>query len=397
MYTMTLRSILMLSLSMAFLACNGKKESKNEKITEEAGENEEATPTSSTTLPLDRLNLPEGFSIDVYAENLEGARSMAMGTDGTLFVGTRNEGKVYAVKDTDGDYKADETYTIAEGLEQPNGVAFKDGALYVAAVSRLFKYTNIESQLDTPQEPELIYDDYPTEFHHGWKYIAFGPDNKLYVPVGAPCNICDSAVVDKRYASITRMDPDGSNREIVAHGIRNTVGFTWHPDTNELWFTDNGRDMLGDDVPPGELNRITEIGQHFGYPYCHGGIIKDPEYGDQRPCSDFVPPVQPLDAHVAALGVKFGKGPMFPEAYRGHAFLAEHGSWNRSSKSGYRVTLVKLENGEAVSYEPFIDGWLDEESQEAFGRPVDLLFLEDGSLLISDDEGNAIYRVTYNG
>lgn len=397
MYTMTLRSILMLSLSMAFLACNGKKESKNEKITEEAGENEEATPTSSTTLPLDRLNLPEGFSIDVYAENLEGARSMAMGTDGTLFVGTRNEGKVYAVKDTDGDFKADETYTIAEGLEQPNGVAFKDGALYVAAVSRLFKYTNIESQLDNPQEPELIYDDYPTEFHHGWKYIAFGPDNKLYVPVGAPCNICDSAVVDKRYASITRMDPDGSNREIVAHGIRNTVGFTWHPDTNELWFTDNGRDMLGDDVPPGELNKITEIGQHFGYPYCHGGIIKDPEYGDQRPCSDFVPPVQPLDAHVAALGVKFGKGPMFPEAYRGHAFLAEHGSWNRSSKSGYRVTLVKLENGEAVSYEPFIDGWLDEESQEAFGRPVDLLFLEDGSLLISDDEGNAIYRVTYNG
>tara|TARA_Y100001933_G_scaffold234372_1_gene254628 strand:- start:750 stop:1916 length:1167 start_codon:yes stop_codon:yes gene_type:complete len=388
----------MLSLSMTFLACNGKKESKNEKTTEEAGENGEvATPTPSTTLPLDRLNLPEGFSIDVYAENLEGARSMAMGADGTLFVGTRNEGKVYAVKDTDGDYKADETYTIAEGLEQPNGVAFKDGALYVAAVSRLFKYANIESQLENPEEPELIYDDYPTEFHHGWKYIAFGPDDKLYVPVGAPCNICDSAVVDKRYASITRMDPDGSNREIVAHGIRNTVGFTWHPETNELWFTDNGRDMLGDDVPPGELNRLTEIGQHFGYPYCHGGIIKDPEYGDQRPCSDFVPPVQPLDAHVAALGVKFGKGPMFPEAYRGHAFLAEHGSWNRSSKSGYRVTLVKLENGEAVSYEPFIDGWLDEESQEAFGRPVDLLFLEDGSLLISDDEGNAIYRVTYNG
>ncbi|MAU14489.1 MAG: sorbosone dehydrogenase [Muricauda sp.] len=398
MYTLTLRSILMLSLSMTFLACNGKKESKNEKTTEEAGENGEvATPTPSTTLPLDRLNLPEGFSIDVYAENLEGARSMAMGADGTLFVGTRNEGKVYAVKDTDGDYKADETYTIAEGLEQPNGVAFKDGALYVAAVSRLFKYANIESQLENPEEPELIYDDYPTEFHHGWKYIAFGPDDKLYVPVGAPCNICDSAVVDKRYASITRMDPDGSNREIVAHGIRNTVGFTWHPETNELWFTDNGRDMLGDDVPPGELNRLTEIGQHFGYPYCHGGIIKDPEYGDQRPCSDFVPPVQPLDAHVAALGVKFGKGPMFPEAYRGHAFLAEHGSWNRSSKSGYRVTLVKLENGEAVSYEPFIDGWLDEESQEAFGRPVDLLFLEDGSLLISDDEGNAIYRVTYNG
>ncbi|WP_127136814.1 PQQ-dependent sugar dehydrogenase [Flagellimonas oceanensis] len=396
-YTLTQRSILLLMLFVAFVACKEDKESQNEESTEEVAENTEEIPEYTGDLPLDRLNFPDGFSIDVYAENIEGARSMAMGADGTLFVGTRNEGKVYALKDTDGDYRADETYTIASDLEQPNGVAFKDGALYVAAVSRMFKYSDIESQLNNPQQPELIYDDYPTEFHHGWKYIAFGPDDKLYVPVGAPCNICDSATVDKRYASITRMDPDGSNREIVAHGVRNTVGFTWHPDTDELWFTDNGRDMMGDDVPPGELNKLTEVGQHFGYPFCHGGTVKDPEYGDQRPCSDFVPPVQPLGAHVAALGVKFGKGPMFPDSYTGQAFLAEHGSWNRSSKVGYRVTLVKLENGEAVSYEPFIDGWLDEESQEAFGRPVDLLFLEDGSLLISDDEGDAIYRVTYKG
>ncbi len=396
-YSLTLRSILMLMLSVAFIACKGK-EGNNDTTAEEVSENlEETTPLSTTNLPLDRLNLPEGFSIDVYAENLEGARSMAMGADGTLFVGTRNEGKVYAVKDTDGDYKADETYTIASDLEQPNGLAFRDGALYVAAVSRLFKYSDIESQLENPQEPELIYDDYPTEFHHGWKYIAFGPDNKLYVPVGAPCNICDRTDEDERFGTITRMDADGGNREIVARGVRNTVGFTWHPDTNELWFTDNGRDMMGDDVPPGELNKLTEVGQHFGYPFCHGGTVKDPEFGDQHPCSDFVAPVQPLGAHVAALGVKFGKGPMFPEAYQGHAFLAEHGSWNRSSKVGYRITMVKLENGKAVSYEPFIDGWLDEESQEAFGRPVDLLFLEDGSLLISDDEGNAIYRVTYKG
>jgi len=388
----------MLVLSVSILACNGKKENKEEESTEgEVVENAEESSQDSLQLNMNRLNLPEGFGIELYAKNIEGARSMAMGSDGTLFVGTRNEGKVYALKDTDGDYKVDKTYTIASDLEQPNGVAFKDGALYVAAVSRMFKYNNIESQLESPQEPELIYDDYPTEFHHGWKYIAFGPDDKLYVPVGAPCNICDSATVDKRYASITRMDLDGSNREIVAHGVRNTVGFTWHPDTDELWFTDNGRDMMGDDIPPGELNKLTEAGQHFGYPYCHGGTVKDPEYGDQRPCSDFVPPVQPLGAHVAALGVKFGKGPMFPEAYRGHALLAEHGSWNRSSKVGYRITMVKLENGEAVSYEPFIDGWLDEESQEEFGRPVDLLFLEDGSLLISDDEGNAIYRVTYKG
>ena len=398
MYALTFRSIVMLVLSVSILACNGKKGSNDEESTEgEVVENAEESSQDSLQLNMNRLNLPEGFSIELYAKNIEGARSMAMGSDGTLFVGTRNEGKVYALKDTDGDYKVDKTYTIVSDLEQPNGVAFKDGALYVAAVSRMFKYNNIESQLESPQEPELIYDDYPTEFHHGWKYIAFGPDDKLYVPVGAPCNICDSATVDKRYASITRMDLDGSNREIVAHGVRNTVGFTWHPDTDELWFTDNGRDMMGDDIPPGELNKLTEAGQHFGYPYCHGGTVKDPEYGDQRPCSDFVPPVQPLGAHVAALGVKFGKGPMFPEAYRGHALLAEHGSWNRSSKVGYRITMVKLENGEAVSYEPFIDGWLDEESQEAFGRPVDLLFLEDGSLLISDDEGNAIYRVTYKG
>jgi glucose/arabinose dehydrogenase len=267
----------------------------------------------------------------------------------------------------------------------------------VAQVNRLLRYPDIEQQLDNPPSPEVIYDDYPTEFHHGWKYIAFGSDDKLYVPVGAPCNICDSATVDARYASITKMDPDGTNREIVAHGVRNTVGFTWHPETGELWFTDNGRDMMGDDVPPCELNRVGEEGQHFGYPFCHGGSIPDPEYGDQRPCSDFVPPVQNLGAHVAPLGVKFYTGDMFPETYRGQVFIAEHGSWNRSSKVGYRITMVTLDGNEAVSYEPFIDGWLDEASQEAFGRPVDLLLLKDGSMLISDDVGDAIYRVTYTG
>lgn len=391
-YDLTFKSITVCALSLAVLSCNGKKEEGKEESTEA-----EETVSSETSLPLDRLHLPEGFKIEVYAEGLDGARSMAMGDDGTLFVGTRNEGVVYAVKDTNGDYKADKTYVIAKDLEQPNGVAFRDGALYVAAVSRLFKYQNIEQQLDNPQGPELIYDDYPGNFHHGWKYIAFGPDDKLYVPVGAPCNICDSTSVDQRFASITRMDPDGSNREIIAHGIRNTVGFTWHPQTGELWFTDNNRDMMGDDTPPGELNRLTEVGQHFGFPFCHGGTVPDPDFGSQHPCSDFVPPVQPLGAHVAALGVKFDTGNMFPASYKGHAFLAEHGSWNRSSKVGYRVSLVKLDGNQAVGYEPFIDGWLDEESQEAFGRPVDLLFLKDGSLLISDDVGDAIYRVTYKG
>lgn len=347
-------------------------------------------------LPIDRLRLPEGFKIEVYADSVDGARSMAMGDDGTLFVGTRNENKIYAIQDRDKDFRADNIIVLDTTLEVPNGVAYKDGSLYVAEVSRLLRYDDIESQLNNPPKPKVVYDDYPTEFHHGWKYIAFGPDDKLYVPVGAPCNICDSTVSDKRFASITRMDSDGSNREIYAQGVRNSVGFTWHPETKEMYFTDNGRDMLGDDIPPCELNRVTEAGQHFGYPYCHGGVVKDPEFGDQRPCSDFVAPFQALGAHVAPLGVKFYTGDMFPEKYKQYAFIAEHGSWNRSKKVGYKISLVHLQDNEAVGYETFLEGWLDEAEQERFGRPVDLLFLDDGSLLISDDFGDAIYRVTYS-
>lgn len=349
-----------------------------------------------SALPLERLTLPEGFKIEVYADSVDGARSMAMGDDGTLFVGTRNDKTVYAIQDRDRDYKADRIMILDSTLEVPNGIAFRDGSLYVAQVSRLLRYDSIETRLENPPAPVVVYDDYPTEFHHGWKYIAFGPDGKLYVPVGAPCNICDSASVDPRYASITRMDPDGSNREIYAHGVRNTVGFTWHPETGDFYFTDNGRDMMGDDIPPCELNRVTESGQHFGYPFCHGGTIPDPEYGSQRSCDEFVAPVQNLNAHVAPLGVKFPEGGMFPEAYRNVALIAEHGSWNRSKKSGYMVSMVRIEDGGSVGYEPFIEGWLDEATQEQFGRPVDLLFLKDGSLLISDDFGDAIYRVTYS-
>ncbi len=370
------------------------KESKPTEAKPEVAAEAEAVASS---LPLERLNLPDGFTIETFAEGIEDARSMAIGDKGTLFVGTRKANKLYAIQDLDGDFKADRTLILDTTLIVPNGIAFRDGALYVAEINRLLRYPNIEDNLDKLPEPEVIYEDYPTEGHHGWKYIAFGPDDKLYVPVGAPCNICDSAQVDKRYASITRMDPDGSNREVYANGVRNTVGFTWHPETGELWFTDNGRDMMGDDIPPCELNRVSEAGQHFGYPFCHGGTIADPEYGDQRPCEDFVAPVQNLGAHVAPLGIKFYTGDNFPEAYKGHAFIAEHGSWNRSSKVGYRISMVKLEGDKAVSYTPFIDGWLDEESQEAFGRPVDLLWLEDGSMLISDDFGNAIYRVRYTG
>ncbi len=390
--TKTLQKTFLISgLFLVIIACNQKKEAPAE-TTPKIEYDEKAS-----LLPVDRLKLPEGFKIEVFADSIDGARSMAMGTDGTLFVSTRNDKTVYAIQDRDGDYRADRTIILDSTLEVPNGIAFRDGDLYVAQVDRLLRYKNIEQHLDSLPVPEVVYDDFPTEFHHGWKYIAFGPDGKLYVPVGAPCNICDRTGEDERFGTISRMDPDGSNREIVARGVRNTVGFTWHPETGDMWFTDNGRDMMGDDIPPCELNRISEPGQHFGYPFCHGGTVKDPEFGNQRPCSDFVPPVQALGAHVAPLGIKFPTGGMFPDAYKNVAFIAEHGSWNRSKKVGYRIAMVKLDGNKSIGYEPFIEGWLDEESQEPFGRPVDLLFLEDGSLLISDDFGDAIYRVTYEG
>ncbi len=378
-------------LGIAFMSC---KQQAEEKPTEMPLVQYDEP---ASLLPIDRLKLPEGFKIEVYADSIDGARSMAMGDNGTLFVGTRNENTVYAIQDRDQDFKADNVIVLDTTLEVPNGIAFKDGALYVAEVGRLLRYDNIEAQLNQAPEPTVVYDDYPTEFHHGWKYIAFGPDEKLYVPVGAPCNICDSTIVDERYATITRMDPDGSNREIYAHGVRNSVGFTWHPETGDMYFTDNGRDMLGDDIPPCELNQVTEAGQHFGYPFCHGGVVKDPEFGNQKDCDAFVAPVQALGAHVAPLGVKFVSGKMFPEKYKNGAFIAEHGSWNRTEKVGYKISLVQLEDNKAVTYETFLEGWLDEASQERFGRPVDLLFLKDGSLLISDDFGDAIYRVTYEG
>jgi len=384
----SLSGYLMLIFLISFFACQ-------EKATTPEDEDPVSFEEPASVLPVDRLKLPEGFKIAVYADSLDGARSMVMGDDGTLFVSTRNKNVVYAVQDLDNDFRADHTIVIDSSLKTPNGIAFKDGSLFVAEVNRLLRYDAIESNLKTPPAPKVIYDDFPTEFHHGWKYIAFGPDGKLYVPVGAPCNICDRTNEDERFATITRMDPDGSNREIYAKGVRNTVGFTWHPETKEMWFTDNGRDMLGDDIPPCELNRVTEIGQHFGYPFCHGGTLADPEFGTQRPCEDFVAPAQNLNAHVAPLGIKFNTGSMFPEEYKGHAFIAEHGSWNRSKKSGYKISLVKLENNKAIAYETFIEGWLDDASQEQFGRPVDILFLEDGSMLISDDFGDAIYRVTY--
>lgn len=381
------------TLIVPAILCACKSENKKEVDGVPGGD--PAITEASSSLPLETITLPDGFSIDVYAE-VEDARSMAMSPSGILYVGNKDQNSVYAVKDTDGDHKADTRWTIASGLNMPNGVAFKDGDLYVAEVSRILKFPSVETDLSNPPEAMVINDDYPTDTHHGWKYIAFGPDGNLYVPVGAPCNICEPE--EEIYASLTRINADGSGREIIAHGIRNTVGFTWHPDTKVLWFTDNGRDQLGNDVPPCELNRLETEGSHFGYPYCHGGDISDPEFGDKRNCAEFIKPAQRLGPHVAPLGLKFYTGDMFPEAYRGNLFIAEHGSWNRDEKIGYRVSLVNVGNdGEASSYETFASGWLDNEKQEAWGRPVDVLVLDDGSMLVSDDKAGVIYRISYSG
>jgi len=358
-------------------------------------ENNDSTGTTYK-LPLDKIKLPAGFKIAPYAEGVTNARSMALSPDGTLFVGTRDEGSVYALKDTDGDMRADKQYKIATGLKMPNGVAFRDGNLYVAEVSRIIRFDNIEANLDNPPAPKVVYDKYPADEHHGWKYIAFGPDGKLYVPVGAPCNICKSE--KEVYASMTRINPDGTGMEVVQHGIRNSVGFAWHPQTKEMWFTDNGRDMMGDDVPGCELNHATKVGMHFGYPFIHQGNVPDPEFGKGKKAADYTPPVQVLGPHVAALGMEFYTGNQFPAEYKNQVLIAEHGSWNRSKKIGYRIMMVTLDaNQKATSYKPFAEGWLMPEEDDAWGRPVDLEFLPDGSMLVSDDYANAIYRIYYAG
>jgi glucose/arabinose dehydrogenase len=366
-------------LAVAALGCSG------------AEPGEDAAVGSNRDLPLDQLRVPPGFRIAVYAGHLPGARSMALGPRGTLFVGTRGEDRVYAVRDTNGDGRADRTWVIAEGLDTPNGVAVRNGDLYVAEMSRVVRYDDIESRLDDPPEPVTVSDAFPTDRSHGWKFIRFGPDGKLYVPIGAPCNVCEPG---DPYASITRMNPDGSDWEIFARGVRNTVGFDWDPRTGELWFTDNGRDWLGDNLPPDELNHAPHAGMDFGFPYCYGKEIPDPKYGPRHPCSEFTPAAQELGPHVASVGMRFYTGARFPEEYRGAIFIAEHGSWNRSRPIGYRVTVVRLENGEPVSYDVFARGWL--QGSEAWGRPVDVQVMPDGALLVSDDRAGAVYRITWS-
>jgi glucose/arabinose dehydrogenase len=340
---------------------------------------------------LGSLKLPQGFHIEVYARDVKGARSLALGSRGTVFVGTRAEGRVYALVDANRNFRAEKIYVIAQGLNSPNGVAFRGGSLYVAEISRILRFDNIESRLDNPPAPVVVNDSFPTDQHHGWKFIRFGPDGLLYVPVGAPCNICEPP--DPRYATIMRMHPDGSGLEIFARGVRNTVGFDWNPKTNELYFTDNGRDWMGNNQPPDELNRAPVRGMHFGYPYCHGKGLPDPEFGKKRRCSEFTPPALELGPHVAALGMRFYTVTQFPEKYRGQIFMAEHGSWNRFPPIGYRITLVRFKGDRPDSYEVFAEGWL--QGLTAWGRPVDVQVIEDGSMLVSDDRTGTIYRIWY--
>ena len=344
--------------------------------------------TSRPTLPVDTIHLPPGFAIQVWAAGLPDARSLALGARGTVFVGTRTRGTVYAVVDNGG---RREVIPIANGLNSPNGVAFRDGALYVAEVTRVLRFDDIENRIHDPPDPVVVYDGLPVYgFHdHSWKFIAFGPDNRLYISLGAPCNVCDPG---PEYGQIRRVRPDGSGAEVYVRGIRNSVGFDWHPETGELWFTDNGRDWLGDDLPSDELNHVTARGQHFGYPYCHQGDLPDPVFGKQGSCDAYVPPAVKLGAHRGALGMRFYKGAMFPPSWNNRIIIAEHGSWNRSSRVGYRLVWVDV-SGDAPRTAVFADGWLQDGN--AWGRPVDVQVMPDGSLLVSDDQAGVLYRITY--
>jgi glucose/arabinose dehydrogenase len=360
---------------------------------------------TSHTVDLSTIILPSGFEISIYADNVPNARSLALSPNGTLFVGTRQGDKVYALQDTDGDFVADLQYEIGEGLVMPNGVAFRDNSLFVAEVSRILRFDDIENHLLEPPDAVVIFDDFPSDRHHGWKYIAFGPDGMLYVPVGAPCNVCDRG---DPYGTITRINPDGSGFELFARGIRNTVGFTWHPETGEMWFADNGRDNMGDDIPADELNYAPAAGMDFGFPHVHAGTILDPEFGQDfeikgdseleksHSVAEFTRPAQLLGPHVAPLGIEFYTGENFPESYKNQLFIAEHGSWNRSVKTGYRISMVTIKSDQSTSdYTTFAEGWL--QGEEAWGRPVDIELMLDGSILISDDLAGVIYRIHYTG
>jgi glucose/arabinose dehydrogenase len=345
-------------------------------------------PKALGELQVGKIKVPPGFKVEVWAHGINNARAMTWGDKGTLFVSSRVAGQVYAVVDKGG---SREVKVIAKGLELPNGVAFKDGTLYVAEISKIWKYENIEASLDTPPAPKLVYDLLPKDQPHGWKYLAFGPDGKLYFNIGAPCNYC---MPPETHANISRVNPDGTGFEYFARGVRNSVGFDWHPVTKELYFSMHARDWLGEDVPSDGFYHAARAGLHFGYPYCHQGDIIDAQFGTGRSCSEFAPPLIKTGPHVAGNGVMFYTGNMFPPEYKDRVFLAQRGSWNRSQKVGFRVMMVTLRSNDVPKYEPFAEGWL--QGDQIWGRPVYTSQMKDGSILISDDYAGAIYRVSYS-
>lgn len=346
--------------------------------------------TDLQPLALNKLRLPAGFSISVYAR-VKNARSMTLGKNSIVYVGSRAAGNVYAIIPNKTRSHAKQVIVIGEKMEQPNGVAYHNGNLYVAEISRLWRYKNIDQHLFNSPPKQLVYDKLPTKTHHGWRYIKFSPDDWLYISIGAPCNVCVSS--DPQFGTLSRMKPNGDDFQIFAKGIRNSVGFDWDSN-NKLWFTDNGRDWLGDNLPPDELNYAPHQGMNFGFPYFYGDNVPDPSFSTVHSSKGMTVPALKLGPHVAALGMTFYKGAMFPNSYQNQIIIAEHGSWNRSKKIGYRLMLVKLRNHKAIARQPFVTGWL--QGQNAWGRPVDTLVMPDGSLLVSDDFSGTIYRITYH-
>ncbi len=346
-------------------------------------------PAAADKLPTSRLKLPKGFKVEVFISGVPNARSLRLGDKGTVFVSNRLLDKVYAVVENGGKR---ELKVLAAGLDRPNGLAFHKGTLYIAEGTRVSKLENVEGNLDNPPKPVVIYDKFPNHQSHGWKFMAVGPDNKLYINVGAPCNIC---LPPETNGQIARIDLDGGGLEAYARGVRNSVGFDFHPVTRQLYFTDNGRDWFSEDLPNDELNRVTKTGQHFGYPYCHQGNVPDDQLGWGRTCGEFEAPIALLGPHAGALGMRFYTGRMFPAAYRNAIFIARHGSWNKTAKIGGDIVVAKLNpDGSVKSWEPFMTGFLQDNSY--IGRPVDVEAMKDGSLLVSDDYAGAIYRISYD-
>jgi glucose/arabinose dehydrogenase len=348
------------------------------------------TETPPSEIPIDKIGLPKGFEVGLWAHGLPGGREMARGAKGKIYVGTRAIGRVYEITDRGGERTV---RIVVDKLLQPAGVAFANGSLYVAAIDKVLRYDGIE---DNPNvEPVDLTDKFslPPEQHHQWKYLAFGPDKKLYVPFGAPCNICE---FPDQYAQIRRYNPDGSGMEVIARGIRNTIGFDWHPKTRELWFTENGRDWMGDEGPEDELNRVSSTGLNFGFPYCHANGIPDPQIKKDEPCKGVTMPVALLGPHAAALGMIFYTGRMFPSAYKNTIFLARKGSWNRTQLFGFDIANVQVDaDGKNAKVTPFMTGFMDPKENKFWGRPAYLLQMPDGALLVSDEQNGAIYRVSY--